>query len=154
MQTIRFVYCSCYVQLRVVLKKERMRFIVNVRVTCKQTLQNNLAQLKSKEKETQENLSKTNCYNFSFFFVFIVSLSWKFWPHLACEYRSLAVLVYDLTLMKGRMKSFSNGLLTNITLQVECLAPGQSGIICTKANLLRKWEQYASLILMSYMGTI
>ena len=105
-------------QLRVVLKKkkERMRFIVNVRVRCKQTLQNNLAQLKSKEKETQENLSKTNCYNFSFFFVFIVFLSWKFWPQLACEYASLAVLVYDIILMKGRIKSSIYGLLTDVTL--------------------------------------
>ena len=115
----RLVYRCCYVRLRVVLKKkkkERMRFIVNVRVRYKQTLQNNLAQLKSKEKETQENLSKTNCYNFPFFYVFIVPLSCKFWPQLACEYASLAVLVYDLTLMKGKINSSCYGLLTDITL--------------------------------------
>ena len=68
----------CAVARGVKKKKKRMRFIVNIRVRCKQTLQNNLAQLKRKEKENQQNLPKTDCYNLSFFFVFIVSLSWKF----------------------------------------------------------------------------
>ena len=69
-----------------------MRFIVN-----------SLMRLKSKEKGIQEKLSKTNCYNFSFSSVFIFSLSWKFWPQLACEYALFAFLVsvFDLTLMKG-----------------------------------------------------
>ena len=49
-----------------------MRFIVNVRVRRKQTLQNNLAQLKSKEKETQENLSKTTVI-ISLFSLFLLS---------------------------------------------------------------------------------
>ena len=45
-----------------------------------------LAQLKSKEEETQEKLSKTNCSNYVLFILF--SLSWKFWPQLAREYAS------------------------------------------------------------------
>ena len=64
-------------------KKERMRFIVN-----------SLMRLKSKEEGTQEKLSKTNCYNLSFFSVFIFSLSRKFMPQLACEYALFAFLVY------------------------------------------------------------
>ena len=51
-------------------EKERMRFINNFLIRRKQTLQNNLARLNSKEKETQEKLSKNDCYNFfSFRFV-------------------------------------------------------------------------------------
>ena len=41
-------------------EKERTRFIVNLLIRRKETLQNNLAQLEGKEKETQEKLSKTN----------------------------------------------------------------------------------------------
>ena len=62
---------------------------------------------------------KTNCYNFSLFLVFILSLSWKFGPHLACEYESFAFHVMchsDLTLKKGKIKSCSYGLLTDISL--------------------------------------
>ena len=63
-------------------EKERIRFIVDVLTKCKQTLQYNLAQLKSKEKESQEKLSKTNKVIISLFslfcFVFLLfSLSWK-----------------------------------------------------------------------------
>ena len=41
-------------------EKERTRFIVNLLIRRKETLQNNFAQLEGKEKETQEKLSKTN----------------------------------------------------------------------------------------------
>ena len=41
-------------------EKERTRFIVNLLIRCKETLQNNLAQLEGNEKETQKKLSKTN----------------------------------------------------------------------------------------------
>ena len=41
-------------------EKERTCFIVNLLIRRKETLQNNLAQLEGKEKETQEKLSKTN----------------------------------------------------------------------------------------------
>ena len=37
---------------------------------------------------------ETNCYNFSFFFVFTFSLSWNFWSQLGGEYASFAFLVY------------------------------------------------------------
>ena len=66
--------------------------------------------------------------------------------------------MYDLTLKKEKMKSSSYGLLTDIALLVECLTSGQNcitRIICMKGkNLLRKNEEYTSLILMSYMGTL
>ena len=77
-------------------EKERTRFIVNLLIRRKETLQNNLAQLEGKEKETQEKLSKLNqqCHHFSFFFVFVFSLSGKFWPQLVCEYGSFAFLAY------------------------------------------------------------
>ena len=143
-------------------KKERIRFIINFLVRCKQTLQNNLVQLKSKEIGTQEKLSKSNYYNFSFFFDFIFSLSWKFWPQLDCEYAQLdCELLYlsmcDLALMKGKTKSSSYGLLTDITLQVECLAPGQNCItciICTKGKSLKEKERIRQSYTLSYMGTM
>ena len=66
------------------------------------------------------------------------------------------LFMYDLTLKKGKMKSSSYGLLTDIALLVECLAPGQNCIICIicmkSKNLLRKNEEYTSLILMSYIS--
>ena len=69
----------------------------------------------------------------------------------------LFLFIGDLTLKKGKMKSSSYGLLTDIALLVGCLAPGQNCIICIicmkSKNLLRKNEEYSSLILMSYIGT-
>ena len=60
------------------------------------------------------------------------------------------------TLKKGKMKSSSYGLLADIALLVECLAPGQNCIICIicmkSKNLLRKNEEYTSLILKSYIS--
>ena len=114
-----------------------------------------MAQLKSKEKETQEKLSKTNnviyiyiyiYFLFCFVFVFIFSLSWKFWPQLAREYASFAFLVsvFDLTLKKGKMKSSSYGFRSDIALYVKCLAPGQNSItciICKKGKSLKEMER-------------
>ena len=71
----------------------------------------------------------------------------------------LFLFIGDLTLKKGKMKSSSYGLLTDIALLVGSLAPGQNCIICIicmkSKNLLRKNEEYSycSLILMSYIGT-
>ena len=57
------------------------------------------------------------------------------------------------TLKKGKMKSSSYGLLPDIALLVKCLVPGQNCIICMKSkNLLRKNEEYTSLILKSYIS--
>ena len=70
----------------------------------------------------------------------------------------LFLFIGDLTLNKGKMKSSSYGLLTDIALLVECLAPGQNCIICIirmkGKNMLRKNLEYSSLILMSYIGTL
>ena len=54
-------------------EKERTRFIVNLLIRRKGTLQNNLAQLEGKEKETQEKLSKTNNVIISLFSLFLFS---------------------------------------------------------------------------------
>ena len=55
------------------------------------------------------------------------------------------------------MKSSSYGLLTELALQVECLAPRQNFItckICTKGKSLKEKERiHYSLILISYMET-
>ena len=66
---------------RGVKEKEGTRFIVNLLIRCKETLQNNLVQLESKEKETQEKLSKTNNVIISLFSLFFIfSFSWKCSP--------------------------------------------------------------------------
>ena len=58
---------------RGVKEKEGTRFTVNLLIRCKETLQNNLVQLESKEKETQEQLSKTNNVIISLFSLFLFS---------------------------------------------------------------------------------
>ena len=55
-------------------EKERIRFTVNLLTRCKQTLQYNLAQLKSKEKQSQEKLSKTKKVIISLFSLFLFFL--------------------------------------------------------------------------------
>ena len=80
------------------------------------------------------------------YIVFIFSLSWKFWPQLACEYSSFAFLVsvFDLTLKKRKIKSSSYGFRTDLALYIKCLAPGQNCItciICTKGKSLKEMER-------------
>ena len=104
-----------------------------------------MAQLKGKEKETEEKLLKTN-HVICIYFVFIFSLSWKFWPYLVCEYASFAffVSVFDLTLKKREIESSSYGFRTDIPLYVKCLAPGQNCItciICTKGKSPKEMER-------------
>ena len=56
----------------------------------------------------------------------------------------LSLFMCDLTLIKGKIKSSSYGLLTYIALQVEYLAPGQNCItciICTKGKSLKEKER-------------
>ena len=74
----RLVYCCCYMQLHVVSRKQKECPSQSINLTltlmrCKQTLYINSAQLKSKEKETQENPSKTKYQSFSFFSFFLLS---------------------------------------------------------------------------------
>ena len=52
--------------------------------------------------------------------------------------------LYDLILIKGEMKFSSYGLLTELALQVECLAPGQNCItcmMCAKGKFLKEKER-------------
>ena len=60
--------------------------------------------------------------------------------------------------MKGKIKTSSYGLLSELALLVECLAPGQNCITCiiyTKGKSLREKEKkYTILVLMGDMGTI
>ena len=69
---------------------------------------------KQKKKKYKRSCRKPTMLHI--FFVFIFSLSWKFWPQLACEYASFAFLVsvFDLTLKKGKIKSSSCGFRTDI----------------------------------------
>ena len=53
------------------------------------------------------------------------------WPQLVGMYASFAFHVnVDLILIKGKMKSSRYGLLTELALLVECLAPEQNCIKC------------------------
>ena len=53
----------------------------------------------------------------------------------------LPLFMCDLTLIKGGIKSSFYGLLTDIALEVECLAPGQNCMICRKGKSLKEKER-------------
>ena len=84
-----------------------------------------------------------------FYFVFLIySLSWKFWPRLACEYASFAVLVsvFDLTLNKGQIKSSSCGFRADIALFRKVFGSWSefhyiTFIVCTKNKSLKEMER-------------
>ena len=97
--------------------------------------------------------------HFSFFFVFTFSLSWNFWPQLAREYVSFALLVYVwLNFNKREDKILLLRAHDWHRIIGRVLAPGQSCItciLCTKGKSLKDKERiHYSMILMSYMGTL
>ena len=117
-----------------------------------------LANMKQEEKETHKRkllkLNISSCFSFICFSLFAfmcILVPIRLWVFVMC-FSCLCMT----TLKKGKMKSSIYGLLTDIALLVECLAPGQNCIICIicmkSKNLLRKNEEYSSLILKSFIS--
>ena len=65
----------------------------------------------------------------------------------------LFLFMGDLTLKKGKKKSSSYGLLTDVALQVECLAPGHNCITCTKGKSRRNIDSEKSEPQMEFEPT-